>query len=686
MSLMKHLIHSSVRLKSLPSPEWSNILQVLSWRSVHTPFRTAFYELNELGDITRSINYLDLYQNALKLACTINQLTSQNQHHGLLSTAFGIDYIIGFFGGLLAGKTMVPTPALTKRKSQFLDHLIKDSESTFAIIDSKSQTLFTAIQPSLQTVLINDLSPNNIEIKLPASEMNAYLQYSSGSTGNPKGVQVTHHNLLMNQYYLEKCYQTSSSTPLLSWLPMYHDLGLSSGMLLPIFSGSPCYLMRPEYVIQKPERWLQALARYKIYGSGGPNFIYDLCVEKVNPSSIQGSLKHWKAAYNGAEPIFGSSLDSFHAQFQNCGFNIHSFCPSYGLAEASLFVSAITPNQALHRIWVSTHHLERHQIVHSEKSSSNSKELISCGIVDESVQIVSNNKACKANHIGEIWVSGPQVGLGYWNKPDINDKQFNQTIAGHNESYLRTGDLGFIDHNNHLYITGRIKDLIILNGKNYYPTDIESSLKTIPCLIPNSIAAITCNNEQSEALVIIAEVDRHSLKNFDVQKISNQINQRCLECHQIQPNHILFMKPGQMLKTSSGKIKRQAIKKAFESEELLFFSQWSISSTNNNYDHPSFEANDQQLSTEELAIQHEITTVLISILNQSVSDTAFHKSSIISSNTINSLTAVDIQSELESIFDVDIPFSLFAEPQTCHQLASFIHHQLKESTTTATYS
>jgi acyl-CoA synthetase (AMP-forming)/AMP-acid ligase II len=404
------------------------------------------------------------------------------------------------------------------------------------------------------------------------------LQFTSGSTASPKCVTVGHANLMNNLGYIYECFEHDASSVAVTWLPVFHDMGLVGEMLGPIFGGFRCFAMPPHAFVQRPARWLRAITRYRATHSGGPNFAYDLCVDRVSPAEASTlDLGSWRVAYNGAEPIRVSTLTSFTERFADRGFRAASFHPCYGLAEATLKVTGNSAASVRHRV-LDAERLERGEVVEVRADASRARWLASCGrpCADLSLAIVDpeTRRLREPGSLGEIWLAGPSVAWGYYRDDEASERTFHATLAGEDPSsgrrYLRTGDLGFIV-DGELYVAGRMKDLIILSGRNLYPQDIERSAESAhPSLEPGGTVAFPIDDGLRERLVVLVESARSAGGSTDdgPRDVALAVHRAVAREHQIDPDVVAIVSRGSLLKTSSGKIRRGACRAAFRSGDL----------------------------------------------------------------------------------------------------------------------
>ncbi|WP_153009579.1 AMP-binding protein, partial [Mastigocoleus testarum] len=433
----------------------------------------------------------------------------------------------------------------------------------------------------------NDLDENNLtrEWREPITNSHtlAVFQYTSGSTGKPKGVMLTHGNLLHNSALIHQCFGHSKDSQGVIWLPPYHDMGLIGGIIQPLYGGFPVTLMSPVDFLQKPYRWLQAISRYKATTSGGPNFAYDLCMHKITEEQRATlDLSSWEVAFNGAEPIRAETLEQFVAVFEPCGFRKEAFYPCYGMAESTLIISGgLKDSQPVYKT-IQANRLEENRVVLTTKDNHKNLTLVSCGQtrMNQKITIADPEKltSCSPGQVGEIWVSGQSIAQGYWNCSEQTKLNFQAYLLDSGEGpFLRTGDLGFIE-DGELYITGRIKDLIIIRGRNHYPQDIEQTVQTShPALKMGHGAAFSVEVEGNETLVITQEVKRSYLRKLNINQVVTAICQAVAQEHEIQVSGILLLKTGSIPKTSSGKIQRYACRQGFMNNTLNVVSDWTSS-------------------------------------------------------------------------------------------------------------
>ena len=502
------------------SPASSSLVAILWQRAQNQPDRSAYIFLQNGETESGRLTYGELDRQARAIASHLQQWRGER---ALLLYPSGLEFITAFFGCLYAG--VIAVPVYPPRRSQKLSRLlsiVNDAQGKLALtttsilgdIEKRWSEEYELGQ--LKWVATDTITANRGEF-VPQSvtpESLAFLQYTSGSTGTPKGVMVTHGNIIHNQQLIEQAFGHSEKSVVVGWLPLFHDMGLIGNVMQPIYLGIPCILMPPVAFLQKPIRWLKAISKYRATTSGGPNFAYDLCVQKVQPEQLASlDLSSWDLAFNGAEPIRAETLEQFSQKFAQCGFNYSAFYPCYGMAETTLFMTGGEKNQRPVIQRVKAGELEENSVVETEISSKESRVFVGVGrpYMETTVSIVNHEEltVCEEGKVGEIWVSGGSVAAGYWNRSLATQETFEGNLKDRGEGpFLRTGDLGFVS-NGELFVTGRLKDVIIIRGRNYYPQDIELTVeKSHPCLRSNSSAAFSLEIEGEERLVIAGEVER----------------------------------------------------------------------------------------------------------------------------------------------------------------------------------
>jgi len=577
---------------------FSTLVEVLRWRALRQPEQLAYAYLLDGEAEGGRLTYAELDREARTIAALLQTCCASGQR-ALLIYPTGLEFIAAFFGCLYAGVIAVPVPPPTAAQQQRtfprLRAIANDARPSVALttssILSKVEALFTQAQ-ELATMrwvatdkLTGGLAP---QWQNPAVTSNslALLQYTSGSTTVPRGVMVSHGNLLHNSANVNHAFElTPHSGVSVSWLPVFHDMGLTNGIVQPTYVGRPCFILPPQSFLQRPVRWLQAISRYHGTVSGGPNFAYELCARKITAEQCENlDLSSWYAAYNGAEPVRADTLKRFVTAFAKYGFRPSFLYPCYGLAEATLVVSGgpLKDEPTLYAAQAAA--LEQNRVAEASDQQQNVRTLVGCGRAMPGTRIVivhpESLTRCAPEAVGEIWVSGPTVSRGYWNRPEETERTLQAYLADGGEGpFLRTGDLGFLK-DGQLFVTGRLKDLIIIGGRNLYPNDIELTVEqSHPAIRSGCCAAFSVDVAHEERLIVAAEVERryrpadshdrsrppHSAPRLllDVGAMVRAIRRAVAEEHDVRVHAAVLLRAGSLPKTPSGKVQRNACQVSF---------------------------------------------------------------------------------------------------------------------------
>ena len=554
----------------------TSLVDILQWRAMNQPHQVAYRFLLDGEYDEVCLSYQELDQRARSIAALL-QSSAKVGDRALLLYPPGLDFIVAYFGCLYARIIAIPAyPPHPNRLEKTLPTILRiaaDAKPSVALLTS---TLFenissqNAIKNKFGTIKllvtdcdeVNDLTGKWQQPGIKGNDT-AFLQYTSGSTTIPRGVMVTHSNLMHNLDLIEESFGLTSKSQTVFWLPPYHDMGLI-GILQSLYTGYPVTLMPHLMFLQRPFRWLQAISRFRATCSGGPNFAYDLCIRKVKPEQReQLDLSSWEVAFNGAEPIYNKTLKQFADYFSSCGFRREAFLPCYGLAEATLMVVGAPKSRFPVTQNLMTSGLEQNQVIISPNKNEDTRTVVSCGknMPNQKIRIVNAHTLAlsPADQIGEIWVSGPSVASGYWNKPLESELTFGARLSDFNEGpFLRTGDLGFL-HDGELYVTGRIKNLIISDGKNHYSHDIERTVeKSHPAIRLAGCAVFSISNSESEDIIVIAEIE-HKIT-VKAEEVKKAIRQAVAIHHELHVDDIRLISPGGIPRTTSGKIKHYLCK------------------------------------------------------------------------------------------------------------------------------
>jgi acyl-CoA synthetase (AMP-forming)/AMP-acid ligase II/acyl carrier protein len=567
----------------------ATLVDILHHRTVQQPEQLAYTFLVDGEDQAVSLTYGELGAQVKAIALHLQSCCNPGDRAVLLYPP-GLDYVVAFLGCLVAGVVAVPAyPPRPKRSLERIEGMVVDAQAAIALTTSD---LFTALSPQLAKVpslqALQWVLSDEIEIKADIATLPkitpadlAFLQYTSGSTAQPKGVMIRHSNLVHNLQAIHHNFGHSAQSCGVIWLPPYHDMGLIGGILQPLYGGFPVVLMSPLMFVQSPVRWLRAIAHYRATTSGAPNFAYELACDqcsKLKPAQLQGlDLSSWKIAFNGAEPINADVMAKFAHIFAPYGFNQDAFYPCYGMAEATLMVTGRGEKAAQGTPATRTFSkigLEHHQAIPASHASD-AIALVSSGqsLKDQTLKIVDpqTQEPLADSQVGEIWVAGQSIAQGYWQRPEETTHMFGQIL---DKTFLRTGDLGFLEAGE-LFVTGRLKELLIMRGRNHYPQDIEQTVKNChPSVSLNSGAAFAISQEGIEQLVVMQEVDRSAMSRLNADEVLGAIRQAISEHHDLQVHAILLLKPGSIPKTSSGKIQRYICREKYLASAIAPLATW----------------------------------------------------------------------------------------------------------------
>jgi acyl-CoA synthetase (AMP-forming)/AMP-acid ligase II len=655
------------------------IPEIIQARAILTPERIAYIYLKDGEEDKDVITYKELDKSARIIAQRLLEINAKGER-ALMLYHPGTDFIKALYGCFYAG--VIAVPAYAPRKNRSLDRiktLVVDSGATIVLCVTEIHNLFERSfsdfeeLKSMQWVPTDQClttEPEMIELALPLPTDIALLQYTSGSTGLPKGVMVTHQNIIRNLEFIRQCFSLRPESVSVSWLPSFHDMGLIDGVIGPCYNGFTGVLMPPVAFIQKPVRWLKAIMKYKGTHGGAPNFAYDLCVEGVQFEERQNlNLSSMETLYCGAEPIRKDTIDRFIKTYSEYGFRANAMFPCYGMAETTLIIAGPEALRGPVYLNVSASALEMNKIVPVIENEHDSRFLAGVGYnwIDTDVKIVNPDtlELTKQDEVGEIWISGSIVTAGYWNKEEVTLNTFHARIKdnsgneGH-RNYLRTGDLGFF-HNGELYITGRLKDMVILQGKNLYPQDIEFIVeKSHPAMRANASAAFSIEKDNTEKLVIVAEVERSWIRDLNTEEVCDAIRNNIAEEFEQEVYAIQLLRTASILKTSSGKIQRKACQKAFLSGTLEVVGETIIDTTK--------EESENMVTKDDLSIVLAWLMAWIH-LKLNVPFEKINPSSHISTYGLNSIKAIQLQNDFLQKYGVNIPPYTFFDKITIKELS-----------------
>lgn len=561
-------------------------IDVLRGRAAERPDHVALSFLENGETLRATLTFQALDRRACEVAAGLRQ-TIRSRERVLLLHPPGLEFATAFFGCLYADVVPVPVyPPRNHRHFSRLEAIVADAETSVVLTQTDAaRSLASWLEgraAGLSVVCTDQLVDGAHPVWEPspvAPETVAFLQYTSGSTGEPKGVMVTHANLMANHRMIHHAFGLSEGLVVVSWLPIYHDMGLIGSLMQPLYEGGQCVLMSPAAFLQRPRRWLAAMTQFRAHTSGGPNFALRLCSRTIRGEQKDGlDLSGLEVLFCGSEPIAARDLDDFSEAFRDVGFRREALYCCYGMAEATLLITGSTRGAGPIVESVNAEALSRGLVHAGDDSSSRVRAVVGCGraapgvdiaVVDaDGVALTANgaeaDRSLGDGRVGEIWVRGEHVAAGYWQKPDLTRATFEARFSqpsGDSKPYLRTGDLGFLQ-NGEVFVTGRLKDLIVIRGRNYYPQDIERSTQRCHLAFHDQLgAAFSAPINDEESLIVVQEVDRHYQGDWDA--LVALVRGAVVEEHDISPASVVLVRQGGVPRTSSGKIRRRACARAY---------------------------------------------------------------------------------------------------------------------------
>ena len=569
------------------------LAQQLRERAARTPERIAYTFLRENGS-EHDIGYAALAARVDALAAHLRRHADPGSRALLLYPA-GIDFIVAFFACLAAGVVAVPAaPANRARDAARLAGLVSDAAPALVLCapEARAATNAALARAGCAAPLL-DPAPATADalLPLPPADSVAFLQYTSGSTGQPKGVEVTHANIAANVAAIGSAFGFHPDTVMVSWLPPFHDMGLIGSIVAPLAIGFRSVLMAPGAFLRRPSAWLEAVTRYRATCSGGPNFAWDLCLRRVGSGQRAAlDLSSLEVLYNGAEPVRAATLARFADVFGACGLRPEAIFPCYGMAEATLLVAGGPRGRAPRTFTVDAAALERGAVAEVAPGQAGSRTLAGCGVPAPGVEVAVVDPArcvpAAMGAIGELWIAGPGVARGYHGRAQDSAQLFGLRVAGAPAAltgarWLRSGDLGFV-HAGEVYITGRCKDVIVVHGRKIHARDVEA-LAEDACaeLAPNSCAAFALDGEENESLGLVVEAPRALVRGSgggDVDALARRIRAAVVHGTGIPLHTLAFVLPGGFPRTTSGKVQRARCKEGLHKGSLpLLAMKWANS-------------------------------------------------------------------------------------------------------------
>lgn len=639
----------------------TNLVSLLRERANRQAEATAFLFLKDGETEQARLSFAALDRRARAIAARLQALAPAGAR-ALLVYPSGLEFIEAFFGCLYAGIVAVPVHLPSRRQAARLAAVAADAAPDLILGLAETGGNFRdelARQSGAHWVATDLLGDGSAESWTPpdlSPESLAFLQYTSGSTGDPKGVMVSHGNLLANQEAIRRSFGHTERCTVVGWLPLHHDMGLIGNVLQPLYLGSLAVLMPPLAFLEKPARWLRAISTYRATTSGGPNFAYDLCVRKLSETDKRNlDLSSWTLAFNGSEPVRTATLERFAEAFEPCGFRRESLFPCYGLAEATLFV---TGGRLEAGDW-------------RADAAPAARPAVPCGRTAEGHALLivdpETRRPCPEGRAGEIWVVGPSVALGYRNRPEESEQLFRAVPAGCESpaAYLRTGDLGFLD-DGRLHVTGRIKDLIIIRGRNIHPEDIEHALlEGVEALQPGGCAAFSLDDGDEERLAVVAELRRGAARLGEFGAIFGELRRILAEELDLAAAELILVAPGGVPKTSSGKVRRRACKQALREGSLPVLGRSGIASATPAGPAPAAAGADSLLREALASLPPARRTPLIArLLRERIAQLAgidparLSDAASLRSLGLDSLKTVELKHTVETLLGLDVPLSL----------------------------
>ncbi|HYO62471.1 MAG TPA: condensation domain-containing protein, partial [Pyrinomonadaceae bacterium] len=669
----------------------ANLIELLRALALGRPARTSHRFLSDDGEREISFTYGELDRRARAVGAWLQE-SGASGGRVLLLLPPGLEYVAAFFGCLYAGAVAVPAyPPRANRSLERLHSIAVEAEASAALTSRQILSKLTpalALAPalgSLRWAASEEIEDGRAELwREPevTRETLAFLQFTSGSTANPKGVMVSHGNLLHNEEMIRRAFGQDERSVIVGWLPLYHDMGLIGNVLQPLYVGAECVLMSPVSFLQKPLRWLQAVSRFRATTSGGPNFAYDLCVRKTTPEERAAlDLSSWRVAFNGAEPVRAETLRRFAEAFAPSGFRASAFQPCYGLAEATLLVTAAARDEGPALVRVAADALEQNRVVEAEADGEGVRALVGCGGSSQGQSLLVVNPEtlvpCGPSEVGEIWVAGPSVAGGYWRRPEETAHTFGAYLRETGEGpFLRTGDLGFL-RAGELFVTGRLKDLLIVRGRNLYPQDIERTAEeSHAALRPGCGAAFAVEVAGEERVVVVQEVERGAGGRLPADALAN-VRQALGEEHDLQAHAVLLVKANSVPKTSSGKVRRRACREMFLRSEFEPLAEWREAATPPPGDAAAAAAGESPAPPSSLSNVEDVTNWLRARLAARLGlDAADIETACpVTRYGLDSLSAVEMSHSVETELGASLPHTSFLEGRSIADLAEEVARQ-----------
>ena len=672
---------------------------LLLQRANETPDRIA-YSFLAAADEMSHLTDRDLLARSVRLARTL-QANTQRGDRVILAFPPGLEFIVAFYGCLLAGVVAIPA-TYPKRRGRAetrsgspsrLTKIISDSDASLGLTTSNAIS-FMSDEPSdsFRWICVDegdsDAGHNGApaarpfeEFGEPSAEDVAFLQYTSGSTAEPKGVVVTHANIVNNLEVIATGFQGDSKLADdehrvgVFWLPAYHDMGLIGAILMPFYAEWRSVLMPPTLFLQQPALWLETIGKLRAGLTGAPNFALDRCVEKISPEQrTKIDLSSLKLLFCGAEPIRSSTIERFSRAFHDCGLGDDVWYPCYGMAETTLMASGGYGPGELQTIALNQAALVENRVepVDPSHHSSPAVQVVSCGQAHCGHRIVivepSTLQPLPEQQIGEIWIAGGSIAQGYWKQPEATAETFEATLPDRSENWLRTGDLGFLFEGN-LFVTGRAKDVIIIRGQNFYPQDIEYTVgQSHSALLPDACAAFSVDRGDEEAIVVVQELDRHH-RSDDKDELFQQIRASISDRFEVDLEAIVLIRQASLPRTTSGKVQRNLCRQQYLQGGLAIVDQWQRPTPS---DRSSAALNSDELARDDQALlKQQIETWLVNWLQSRCGETEGHitADTPFAETGLDSVAAVELSFEIEQWLQIQLSTAMTWDHPTPASLA-----------------
>ncbi len=675
------------------------MVDLLRHQAAERPDARAFTFLRDGERDEVSWTFAELDERARAIAAVLEARGLGHHDRVLLLYPQGLEYVAALFGCMYAGVLAIPLQPPGKHRAKLavpkLQAIVADGGVALAATEShligemRSVVQGVAALEGIPWLATDELDPATADdwrdLELETDEL-AYLQYTSGSTSTPKGVMVSHRNLLYNLHDFDDGYGHDASSVMVSWLPTFHDLGLVYGVFMPVYRGFHSVLLGPLEFLRRPIRWLEAIHHHRGTHSPVPNFAFDLAVSKSTPEEREAlDLSCWKVALNGAEPIRYETEARFVEAFAGSGVGWHTISHAYGMSETTAVITKEHLGTQPVFLHLDSGALERHRVVRVPEGSAGARIVAGCGITtnETRVLIVEPDElgTCPEGVVGEIWVGGPTRAQGYWSRPEESEEAFEARTSDTGDGpYLRTGDLGFLA-DGQVFVTGRLKDMIIIRGENHYPQDLEWSVQYASDAIrPSCAAAFTRFAEGRDGrLVIVSEVYPKLLT--DPGATFSAIRE-AISDHGLQTHEIVLIAPRTIFKTSSGKIMRRRTRQALEDEQLEVVARW-VAPTIDEANLPDNDVSADGL-VDRLAVAPEATRMDLlveHVLRRSAAMLGLPVDALepdvpVREMGFDSVQAVELADQLSQDLGQELPTTVLFDHPTADELASWLLTQL----------